>query len=395
MASTYSNTTQEREATIVEPQEVPEIAMDLFSVGLPLHLQGSPGIGKTYIGRVIAGQLAESQGLNLVICSQNNQKIWNEDEFGFFESNMSHYESEDWMMPKIERKTGKYMREPTDALPTTPNGLFQIDEIAKKPETFRFVAQLMNEGRIGWDYFLPKNTCIMTTSNLTSDRAGAHRLHTDLINRLGMYEVVPTAVGFANHHGEDLNPHVRGFLEWFPHQILQFDPKKADQPFASPRSIFSVSRLMDTWCPEKKTGFDPEGARAIKSLSGIVGFTWATSFLSILAHKWSAREINNMIIDPEGCRTKIDKLKEDNDMIMVCSLTIMLTKRVVTDPTQYGPVMKFLLGINRECAVHFDTMLKRSLGDDSAAWQEIKASNSEYAKYRIETNDIRTNNYNN
>lgn len=334
----------------VQPQEIPAIAMDLFKIGKAFHLQGSPGTGKTYIGEVVAEKLAERFGLKLV----KNQMRWDKGEFGLIQANMSHYESEDWMMPLINPKTSKYERTATSVLPVNDNGLFQIDEIAKKPETFRFVAQLMNEGRIGFDYFLPKNTYCMSTSNYTSDRAGAHHLHTDLINRMAIINVHPTAEGFCKHHGGELAPDIMGFLKWFPDKILTFNPKDVGEPFASPRSIFAVSQLLDT-------GFDPNNAtnpNAYKVLRSLVGEAFTNEFQAVLRASMSLGDVDDMIKDPEGSRNKIETLKSDssNARSQLCSLTMMLAKRCKRDASNFGDIIRLLHKIDDESAVVFTHM---------------------------------------
>ena len=334
----------------VEPQEVPAIAMDLFKIGKAFHLQGSPGTGKTYIGEVVAEKLAERYGLSLV----KNQTRWDDSEFGLIQANMSHYEAEDWMMPVIDPKTGKYTRIATSVLPVNDNGLLQIDEIAKKPETFRFVAQLMNEGRIGFDYFLPENTFCMSTSNCTSDRAGAHHLHTDLINRMAVLNVHPTAEGFCRHHEGELVPEIMSFLKWFPKLILTFDPKDVGETFASPRSVFSVNQLLET-------GFDPNNKTnpsAYKVLRSLVGEAFTNEFQAVLRASMKLSDVDDMIADPEGSRNKIEKLKEDshNARSQLCSLTVMLAKRCKADASKFGNIIKLLQKIDDESAVVFTHM---------------------------------------
>jgi hypothetical protein len=379
-----------KESEFVEPQDIPEIAMYLYEIGKPLHLEGCPGIGKTYIGEVIAEKLAERQGLTLV---KDVKKIadygWDEGEFGLIQSNMSHYEPEDWMMPVIDPKTGKYKREHTPVLPVHPNGLFQIDEIAKTPDTFRFVSQLMDESRIGFDYFLPANTYIVSTSNRATDGAASHYLTSDLVNRILRLKVKPTTEGFLYHHGSDLNPLVSAFLQWFPESILDFDPKKWGDPFASPRSIFGVSRLLNT-------DFDPsrKNPLAFRVLEGLVGEGWAREFQGLLNCDYDAQQINDMIRDPEGKIDDINKLKTDfsNARSMICSLTMMLAKRVKNDPTEYGPICEFLRKVDMECSVVFTLVTERLLGKDSVEWQQLMHTPA-YVNQEIAADSLLSNSY--
>ena len=381
---------REQSSEFTEPQDVPEIAMYLQKIGKPLHLEGCPGVGKTYIGRVIAEQLAEEQGLTLVDdVKRISDYGWGEGEFGLIQSNMSHYEPEDWMMPVIDPDTGKYVREHTPVLPVHPNGLFQIDEIAKTPDTFRFVSQLMDEKRIGFDYFLPDNTYIVSTSNRATDRAASHYLTSDLVNRILRLKIKPTTEGFLQHHGSDLHPSVSGFLRWFPESILDFDPKNLGEPFASPRSIFGVNKLLNV-------GFDPspKNPLAFRALEGLVGEGWTTEFQGLLNCRYNAQQINDMIRDPEGRADDITNLRIDfnNARTMICSLTMMLANRVKKNPSEYGPITEFLRRVDMECSVVFTVVTERMFGTDSAEWREI-TNTAGYAAQEMAADDLLSNKY--
>ena len=337
----------------VEPQDVPDIVVELEPVGIPTFLLGSPGIGKSDVivecARRVSALKNGGDPMDLIINPTSDYKQ-KPGEYALRMFNATYLEPEDFVFPSIDLVNKKYERLVIDHLPRDPFSLMSFEEIAKKPDLFKILAQLMNEGRLGLDYVLPKATYMMGTSNLVTDRAGAHDIHNDLINRCEILIVKPTAEGFCRHHDGELSPEIMGLLKWFPDLIMTFDSGKRSKPFASPRSIFKFNKiLLNNPAIDRHKSID-------QIMLGLVGEKFTVEFQTMARAFRNLGDIDAMIDDPDSHRDEINRLKNDtshNGKQTLCSVIIMLAKRVKKDPSQYNNIVSFMERLDEECAVTF------------------------------------------
>ena len=341
-----------------EPQDVPDIVRETYPAGISLALIGSPGTAKTATIKLCAEVIAEITGDDLgwpmnVVENPTSDYIRKKDEFGLKMYNTTYLEPEDFVFPSVDAEAKKYERFVIDHLPRRPNSLVSFEEIAKKPDLFKIMAQLMNEGRLGLDYVYPENTYTMCTSNLATDGAGAFDFHTDLINRMMILLVKPTAKGFCKHHEGELDPTVMALLKWFPDLILTFNSSARKKPFASPRSIWNFNKML-----VKGTDFEKhhDGERM---MLGLVGEKFTAEYRAMIRAHVGQCDIDAMLADPDNHRDDINRLKNDtshNGRQTLCSLTCHLAKRVKKDPSAYNNIAKFMELIDEECAVTYTHM---------------------------------------
>lgn len=334
----------------VEPQEVPDIVDICEPANVSVGLIGSPGTGKTFTTIECARRISirKNNGKEMPLAINQPKK---DGEYGVIQLNSTYLDPQDFVMPDIDVVDKVYNRYVIGSFPRTPYNLLSFEELAKNPDTYKIAAQLMNEGRLGFDYVVPDHTYIMFTSNSATDRAGSFDLHTDLINRVEILNVVPTASGFCNAHKGELAPDLMVFLKWFPDLIMTFDSGARAKPFASPRSIFKLSQMMT------KASFDPMKHKfADQVMLGLVGEKFSVEFKAMLRASMNLGDLDEMMDDPEVHRDKINQLKDDtshNGRQLICSLIVVLAKRTKREPSKFNKIVKFLEAIDDETAVTF------------------------------------------
>jgi len=334
----------------VEPQEVPDIVDICEPANVNVGLMGSPGTGKTFSTVECARRISmrKNNGKEMPLAINRPKK---DGEYSVIQLNSTYLDPQDFVMPDIDVVEKVYNRYVIGSFPRTPYNLLSFEELAKNPDTFKIASQIMNEGRLGFDYVLPDHTYIMFTSNSATDRAGSFDLHTDLINRVEILNVVPTARGFCEVHDGELAPDIRAFLKWFPDLIMTFDSGARAKPFASPRSIFKLNEMMT------KSRFDPmKHKHADPVMLGLVGETFTAEFKAVLRASVNLGDLDGMMNDPEAHKDDINQLKDNtshNGRQMICSLVIVLAKRTKREPSQFNKIVKFLEMLDDETAVTF------------------------------------------
>lgn len=210
--------------------------------GLPVLLLGSPGIGKTTVGYIIA----ESLGLPYV------------------EVRPAEFEAVDFRgIPTVEN--GKTKWNVPDFWPTEAC-LLNVDEITQAPmELTSPLLKLFLGGQIG-DYRLPAGTVLMATGNLVSDRAGCSRLSSALRERCVVITIEPDFAEWRLWYQSQsfADAGLLAFLESNPAMFHKWDAKQDfNQP--TPRNWVRLSRLLPLE-PEQET------------VAGIIGPDAAASF---------------------------------------------------------------------------------------------------------------------
>ncbi|MCH8908020.1 MAG: MoxR family ATPase, partial [Candidatus Heimdallarchaeota archaeon] len=224
--------------------------------GQGVFLWGPPGIGKSALVKQLALELdreivdlrlplldpVDLRGLP-VVDKENNQAKWLPPDF----------------LPKLDAKPG----------------ILFFDEINAAPPAIQASAyQLILDKRVG-TYRLPENWVVIAAGNRVSDRSVAYRLPTALANRFTHLEIEPqinewTTWAWKNN----IDPLIISFLRLQPHILMQFDPRKNQTAFPSPRSWSFGSRLMKFR--------DENFALYMSAIQGTVGDAAAQQFLGFL-----------------------------------------------------------------------------------------------------------------
>jgi hypothetical protein len=221
-----------------------------YKADQPFFLSGPPGVGKSDGVR----QAAKELGLQ------------------FIDERMLQRDPVDVRgLPQI--KDGETVWTKPDFLPTKGKGLLFLDELNAAPQLVQASCyQLINERRIG-QHKLPKGWLPCAAGNRETDRAVVNRMPSALANR---FVHINIDVDLEDWIGWALNNNIRteliAFLRWRPALLFNFDPKRNERAFATPRTNEKLSRMLDV------AGGDLDFEMA----SGITGEAHATEFLGFL-----------------------------------------------------------------------------------------------------------------
>ena len=201
----------------MKPQEIKSLIMSRFKAKIkrPLHLESSPGIGKTQI----AAQVAKELGVD------------------FKAIHAPLLQPEDYGFPVISAKkdTVDFIvsrdKFPVEASPCADSGIFLIDELSQADNSAQKVlAGLVQEREIHGQRLKP-NWLIVTTGNRAVDRAGANRLLTHLGNRVTRIPMEASLDDWCNWAmANEINPEVISFLRFRPDLLNSFDPQADCNP---------------------------------------------------------------------------------------------------------------------------------------------------------------------
>jgi DNA polymerase III delta prime subunit len=233
----------------------PSLTKEALKVALkakrPVYLEGPPGVGKSQIVAQVARELGlEFQDFRAVTCDPVDLKG----------------------MPKVEGNLTLWTL--PGFLPQAGKGVLFIDELVQAPQLVQnALSQLVLDRRIG-DYIFPEGWLIVAAGNRDGDKAATTRMPSHLANRFVhiKFDVdIQDWTTWALSH--DIRAEIIGFIRWRPALLFQFDPKRNDKAFATPRTWEFLSQLLDQ-APPKSIEFE--------LCSGCVGEGPATEFLGFL-----------------------------------------------------------------------------------------------------------------
>jgi len=211
-------------------------AIQILEMGIPANknimLRGMPGLGKTEIVK----QVSQKLGYGMEIFHPVTWDATDAKGLPFYENGKAVW------IPFGDLEKMITAKKETVIL---------FDDVGQAPNSVQgALMQITLERRIGNHHVSPHCRFIICT-NSKKDRAGASNILTALVNRFRVIEIEPDADSWIKWAlKNDVEPKLIAFLKWKPEMISTFDPaKNKDAPFASPRSITSLSdwiKLGDT-----------------------------------------------------------------------------------------------------------------------------------------------------
>lgn len=205
----------------MKPSDLKSLIASRFKAAIkrPLHIESSPGLGKTQI----AAQAAKELGV----------------EFKAIHAPLLQPEDYGFPVINVERSNVDFIvssaKFPIEGSKCAEQGIFLIDEMSQADNSAqKILANLIQEREIHGRK-LKAGSLVITTGNRTVDRAGANRLLTHLRNRLTAIELEPSLddwCQWAMHNA--VKPEVIGFLRFRPDLLNAFDAQSEFN--ATPRS---------------------------------------------------------------------------------------------------------------------------------------------------------------
>jgi len=257
----------------MRPRDVTRVLDALIPTKEPVFLWSAPGIGKS----ALVAQASER--LNMALIDIRAVLLDPVDLRGLPHVNGDNRAH--WCQPAFL---------PHDA---DSRGILFLDELAQAPPLVQSAClQLTLDRRIG-EYVLPEGWSVIAASNRHSDRAGAHKLITPLLNRFAAHIDVDVSTedwqAWAVVNG--ISPEIRSFINFRPAMLHVFRPDSGDRAFASPRSWHKMSTVLGTGLTDDLL---PQVA------AGCVGTGPAAEFMGFLRTYRDLPDIDEVLAAPDS-----------------------------------------------------------------------------------------------
>jgi len=248
----------------------------------PTFIWGPPGIGKSEVVRQIADELkfkladvravlldpVDLRGLPTVVDGEAR-----------------------WCPPAFLPKKGKW--------------IVFLDELNAAPPLVQAACyQLVLDRKLG-EYTLPKDCVVIAAGNRETDRAVTSRMPSALANRfVHLHFDVDLEDWIAWGLKNDIRTEILAFQRFRPELLHNFEPKKNEKTFASPRSITFLSQLMDA----------NNGNIDFDLASGVTGEGHATEFIGFMRIFRSLPDPDMVLMAPD----KADVPEDPATLYAIC-----------------------------------------------------------------------------
>ncbi|MCJ2163372.1 MULTISPECIES: MoxR family ATPase [unclassified Pseudodesulfovibrio] len=194
----------------------------LIPLRQPVFLWGAPGVGKSQVVAQVAGDLGlELIDIRAVLLDPVDLRG----------------------LPSVKGDVAHW--NPPSFLPTGGEGVLFLDELNAAPPLVQAACyQLVLDRKVG-EYMLPDGWTVIAAGNRETDRAVTHRMPSALANRfvhLDFSVDVNTWLEWAE--GMEFPEEILAFIRFRPNLLHDFEPKKNEKAFPSPRSWEFAARII-------------------------------------------------------------------------------------------------------------------------------------------------------
>lgn len=208
----------------MNPKQIKSSLRSLLGLKQPVFIWGAPGVGKSQVVAQVAEELdMQLTDLRAVLLDPVDLRG----------------------LPSVVDGCAHWS--PPAFLPTEGRGVLFLDELNAAPPLVQAACyQLILDRKIG-EYTLPDGWTVVAAGNRETDRAVTHRIPSALANRfvhLDFSVDVDSWIEWAEQ--EQLCAEVMAFIRFRPNLLHDFDPKRSEKAFPSPRSWEFVARIIDS-----------------------------------------------------------------------------------------------------------------------------------------------------
>ncbi len=304
----------------MKPSELKVLINARFNASIkrPLHIESSPGVGKTQIAYQAAKEL----------------------NVGFLAIHAPLLQPEDYGFPVIsqDRKNVDFIvsqsKFPIEGSNCPDKGIFLIDELSQADNSAqKILANLVQEREIHGRKLKP-GWLIITTGNRTTDRAGANRLLSHLKNRLTAIDLEVSLDDWTQWAlNNNVQTEVISFLRFRPELLNSFDGQLEVNP--TPRSwVEGISAALGV----------VSSAMEFQVFKGDVGEGAAAEFCAFL-------KIFRKLPNPDAIILNPSSHEVPTDLATVYALCGALANK--TTVNNFGLVMQFISRMSGEFQVLF------------------------------------------
>lgn len=340
------------------PSELKSMLKVAFKAKRPAMIWGPPGVGKSDIIEQLGKELGKHViDMRLILMEPTDLKG----------------------IPYYDPVTGTMKWSVAEELPNVSdshlgNCILFLDELNSAPQSVQGAAyQLILNRKIG-QYHLPEDTVIVAAGNRMTDRGVTYKMPSPLANRFVHFEIEANAEDWMKWaFNNEVDSSVVSFIKCNEGSLFDFDPKKHDRAFATPRSWAFVSEMV---------GECTEDNLLNKIVCGTVGEGLATTFMTFrkIGHK-----IPDAVTVLEG---KAPDLEKDLDRSAHYLLaTNLVYKMVQTDRAKDGQkkmddyMTQLIKYSSKNFSVELIAYLFRAFMSQGVKYSPIRAKNEAFKEF--------------
>lgn len=262
--------------------------------GLTVHLEGSPGTGKSSLIKMVAESL-DLKVIDVRLSTKDTTDLSGLPDFVDVKNAAGE---------KIGRRmhftpSTEFPLEGMDEIPVNPKTgqpyegwLLFFDEISSATPSVQSAAYEVILDRMVGEYPLHERVAVVTAGNKESDQAVVFPMSTALRNRMVHipYELKKDAwVEWARNN--NIDSRLIAYVRWKPEHIEKFDPNNIQLNFASARTMEFTNRIL-----EESGGVIDDVARML--IKGALGEGVGNEFMAFCNYYTEIPEIKDIVANP-------------------------------------------------------------------------------------------------